>query len=187
MKLLILGLLFSLNSFATAKPMEDKIVKVKMVTSVGDIEISLNETKAPITVKNFLSYVDKKFYSNTIFHRVIKGFMIQGGGFEKTMTKKTSASPIVNEANNGLNNEVGTIAMARMSDPNSASSQFFINVNNNSSLDYAGPASFGYAVFGRVTKGMTVVNKIKMTPTTRKGSYSDVPREPIIIKSVSRL
>jgi cyclophilin family peptidyl-prolyl cis-trans isomerase len=182
MKLFTLMLLFSLNTFAA-----DKLVKVKMVTNLGDIEIELNETKAPVTVKNFLSYVDKKFYTGTIFHRVIKGFMIQGGGFNTSMVKQAGSAPIINEANNGLNNEVGTIAMARTTAPNSASSQFFINVGNNSSLNYGGPANFGYAVFGRVSKGMTVVNKIKSTPTTRKGSYSDVPRDTIIIKSVSRM
>ena len=174
-------LLLSLNVLSA-----DKLVKVKMETSKGDIILELNETKAPITVKNFLAYVDKGFYKGTIFHRVINGFMIQGGGFDKKMNKKSTMDPIKLESNNGLRNDEGTIAMARTNVPNSATSQFFINVKNNDSLNYS-PGNDGYAVFGNVIKGMPVVNKIKKTTTTMKGFHRDVPVEEIVIKNVTRI
>ena len=179
---ILLVLLFSLPLSAA-----DKLVKVVMETSAGDIELELNETKAPITVKNFLSYVDKKYYDGLIFHRVIKDFMIQGGGFKPSMEQKAPGTPIKNEANNGLKNEVGTIAMARTQVVDSATSQFFINAKDNGFLDHQGAANYGYAVFGRVTKGMPVVKKIESVKTTQKGAHGDVPVEPITIKTVKRL
>lgn len=161
---------------------------VIMETSMGTIEIKLNEEKAPLTVKNFLSYVDDKFYNGTIFHRVINGFMIQGGGFEEGMKEKKTRSPIKNEAANGLKNEAGTIAMARTQDPHSASAQFFINVNDNSSLNHQAPTTsgYGYAVFGKVISGMHVVNRIKMVKTGQLHGHSNVPMDTIRIKSVKR-
>jgi cyclophilin family peptidyl-prolyl cis-trans isomerase len=177
--LLTLALMLSYSAFA-ANP------KVIMETNMGTIEIELNEEKAPVSVKNFLSYVDKKFYDNTIFHRVINGFMIQGGGFEEGMKEKKTDAPIVNEAKNGLKNDEGTIAMARTNDPNSATSQFFINVNNNESLNYPQPDGHGYAVFGKVTKGMHVVNRIKMVKTGNIGGHQNVPMDTVVIKSVRR-
>ncbi len=159
---------------------------VIMETNMGTIEIELNEEKAPVTVKNFLSYVDSKFYDNTIFHRVINGFMIQGGGFEEGMKEKKTKSPITNEGKNGLGNEEGTIAMARTADPNSATAQFFINVNNNQSLNYPQPDGHGYAVFGKVIKGMHVVNRIKMVKTGSVSGHQDVPMDTVLIKSLKR-
>lgn len=173
-----LSLLFSLSAFA-ANPV------VIMETSMGTLEIELNEAKAPVTVKNFLSYVDDKFYDGTIFHRVINGFMIQGGGYTEGMKEKKTKAPIVNEASNGLTNEEGTIAMARTNDPNSATSQFFINVNNNESLNYPQNGG-GYAVFGRVIKGMHVVNRIKLVKTGNLEGHQNVPMDTVTIKSVKR-
>lgn len=162
-------------------------VNVVIETNKGSIELELDEKKAPVTVENFLSYVDSKFYDNLIFHRVIKDFMVQGGGFDKNLKKKPTKKPIKNEAANGLKNEVGTIAMARTNDPNSATSQFFINTNNNEFLNYQGDAKMGYAVFGRVTKGMSVLRKIEFVKTTRKAGMGDVPTDPIIIKTIKRI
>jgi cyclophilin family peptidyl-prolyl cis-trans isomerase len=160
---------------------------VVMTTSQGTIEIELWPDRAPITVKNFLSYVDKGFYDGTIFHRVIKGFMIQGGGFDKDMKRKQPDAPIKNEADNGLSNETGTIAMARTNVVDSATAQFFINTVDNAKLDHSGPGSrFGYAVFGKVTSGMDVVKAIEASPTTVRSSMRDVPAEPIVIESVQR-
>jgi len=151
-------------------------------TSKGNIALTLDSEKAPITVKNFLSYVDEKFYDGTIFHRVIDGFMIQGGGFKPGMKEKQSGEPIENEATNGLANERYTIAMARTNDPHSATAQFFINVKDNDFLDYAGPAHWGYCVFGRVTEGTEVVDEIRKVATGRKGFHDDVPVEDVIIE-----
>jgi len=163
--------------------------RVLMQTNMGDIVIELYPDKAPKTVANFLKYADDGFYNGTIFHRVIDGFMIQGGGFTPDMVQKDTRAPIMNEADNGLRNTVGTIAMARSMDPHSATAQFFINVANNSSLDFREktPRAWGYAVFGRVVKGMDVVKVIKSMQTTSKGMYRDVPVENIIIKKVSRV
>jgi len=161
-----------------------------MKTSKGDIVIELYPDKAPVTVENFLAYVDSKFYDGTIFHRVIKGFMIQGGGLTPEMKEKgTKRPPIKNEADNGLKNLRGTLAMARTADINSATCQFFINLVDNAFLDHVpgDPAKFGYAVFGKVIKGMEVVDAIASVPTTTKGMYRDVPVEPVVIISVSRL
>ena len=157
-----------------------------MDTSMGKIELSLDDQKAPKTVANFVQYANKGFYNQTIFHRVIDGFMIQGGGFTSDMVQKPTTQPIENEANNGLKNEIGTIAMARTGDPHSATSQFFINVNNNQSLNYTSSTlqGYGYTVFGKVTKGMDVVNKIAKTQTTSRLMHQDVPKQPIVIKNV---
>lgn len=159
---------------------------VVMETNMGTIEIELDEAKAPVTVKNFLSYVDSKFYNGTIFHRVINNFMIQGGGFDEKMKEKTTKAPIKNEASNGLRNDTGTIAMARTSDPNSATAQFFINVSDNSSLNYPSPDGHGYAVFGKVISGMHVVNRIKTVKTGSMAGHQDVPMDTVLIKTVKR-
>lgn len=162
--------------------------QVVIKTNLGDITIELYPDNAPKTVANFLQYVEEDFYNNTIFHRVIQNFMIQGGGFDSTLKEKTTGSPIENEANNGLKNEIGTIAMARTSDPHSATAQFFINVANNTFLNFTAPnqRGYGYTVFGRVTDGLAVVNKIAATPTGSGGPFrSDVPKNTIIIESVS--
>jgi peptidyl-prolyl cis-trans isomerase B (cyclophilin B) len=161
------------------------VIVVLLTTSLGDIKLELDPVKAPVTVENFVSYVKSGHYDGTIFHRVIDGFMIQGGGFDKDMKQKPTKDPIKNEANNGLKNEVGTVAMARTQDPHSASAQFFINVSANEFLNFKSESTqgWGYAVFGKVTEGMDVVNKIKGVPTTRVSFYQDVPREPVLILS----
>ena len=160
--------------------------RVKLSTSMGDIVVALEPQKAPKTVENFLQYVQDKHYDGTIFHRVIDGFMIQGGGFSADMVQKPTRAPIVLEANNGLKNERGTIAMARTMVPNSATSQFFINVNNNVPLN-ATPGNPGYAVFGKVVEGMDVVDKIKAVSTTSKGPHQNVPAETITILSATKV
>jgi len=157
-------------------------------TSKGEIHIELFAEQAPLTVANFINYANNGFYDGTIFHRVISHFMIQGGGFTPEMEKKATGEPITNEANNGLSNKRGTIAMARTNEPHSATAQFFINVQDNMNLDYTGqtaPGGWGYAVFGRVTHGMEVVDEIRFVQTTRVGPYSDVPVEPVIIEHIS--
>ena len=161
---------------------------VKLLTNFGEITLELNAEKAPITVANFLQYVDSGFYNGTIFHRVINGFMIQGGGFDGKMQQKATADEIKNEADNGLANDIYTIAMARTSAPHSASSQFFINVGNNDFLNYTAPNSsgWGYCVFGKVTAGMDVVDKIKKVATTSRNGHQDVPVENVIIETATR-
>lgn len=161
---------------------------VVIETSLGTIELELNNEKAPISVKNFLNYVDKKFYDGLVFHRVIDDFMIQGGGFNEQLQVKPTDAAITNEANNGLKNDLGTVAMARTPDPNSATSQFYINLKNNDFLNYRGPMpnDIGYAVFGQVTKGLDVVQKIGKVQTTSMGPMRDVPAEPVVIKSIRR-
>ena len=156
---------------------------VKLETTKGNITIELDEEKAPVTVKNFLSYVEDGFYDGLIFHRVISNFMIQGGGFTVEMAQGKTRDPIVNEANNGLKNERGTIAMARTNDPNSATAQFFINHKDNEFLDYAGEANPGYAVFGKTVEGLDVVDAIAMVETTTQKGMADVPVEPVVITS----
>ncbi len=154
---------------------------------MGIIEIELNEEKAPVTAKNFIEYVNQGFYDGTIFHRVIKGFMIQGGGFTQPMTQKDTKDPIGNEADNGLSNDKGTIAMARTMDPHSASSQFFINLVDNDFLNHQSKANgqtWGYAVFGKVTKGLDVVEEIGAVRTGRHMGMADVPVEPVVIEKV---
>jgi peptidyl-prolyl cis-trans isomerase B (cyclophilin B) len=157
--------------------------QVLIETNMGNIVVELYPEKAPKTVENFLRYVNEGFYDGTIFHRVIPNFMIQGGGYTPEMNKKITHAPIPNEADNGLRNRIGTIAMARTSDPHSATAQFFINVNNNTFLDFREktPRAYGYAVFGRVIKGMKVVNKIRQVRTGFKDGMKDVPVEPVII------
>lgn len=159
---------------------------VRINTNYGTITLELDADKAPVTVENFLRYAREGFYNGTIFHRVINGFMIQGGGMEPGMREKPTHAPIQNEADNGLKNEKGTIAMARTPNPHSASSQFFINVANNHFLDYRAPSQdgWGYCVFGRVTDGMDVVDRIKGVATTSRGFHQDVPVEDVIIESV---
>jgi cyclophilin family peptidyl-prolyl cis-trans isomerase len=156
---------------------------VELDTSLGEIVIELNEEAAPVTVKNFLQYVEDGFFDGTIFHRVIPSFMIQGGGFTANMQRKATQPAIANEAANGLKNDKGTVAMARTNDPDSATSQFFINHKDNEFLNCTGPGNPGYAVFGKVVQGMDVVDKIAAVKTTRTGPYSDVPAEPVVIKS----
>ena len=158
---------------------------VQFDTNMGTITLELNEQAAPVTVANFIDYVESGHYDGTIFHRVIDGFMIQGGGMDANMNEKRTGTPIKNEADNGLKNDVGTIAMARTSDPHSATAQFFINVKNNDFLNYSSPSpqGWGYAVFGKVIDGMDVVNQIKHVPTGRYGSHADVPTTPIVINS----
>ena len=156
---------------------------VKLTTNHGDITIELDAEKAPETVKNFLDYVNSGFYNGTIFHRVIDGFMIQGGGFEPGMKQKPTKAPVQNEAANGLSNEKYTIAMARTSDPHSATAQFFINTNNNSNLDYSAPNNqgYGYCVFGKVTAGKDVVDALRKVKTGNRSGHQDVPQEDVII------
>jgi peptidyl-prolyl cis-trans isomerase B (cyclophilin B) len=157
-------------------------------TSLGDIHLELFAEQAPKSVENFLGYARSGFYDGTIFHRVISHFMIQGGGFTPEMEKKPTGEPIANEAANGLSNKRGTLAMARTNHPHSATAQFFINVQDNINLDHTGESNsraWGYAVFGRVTEGMDVVDKIRFVQTTRTGAFSDVPVEPVIIERVA--
>lgn len=157
---------------------------VKLHTNLGTITLELDAEKAPITTANFLSYVESGFYANTIFHRVIDGFMIQGGGFEPGMRQKQTNAPIKNEANNGLANKTYTIAMARTPNPDSASSQFFINVNDNDFLNFSAPTSqgWGYCVFGKVVEGMDVVDAIRKVKTGNKSGHQDVPLEDVVIE-----
>lgn len=176
-----LFILFINNSYAAPQ--------VEFKTSEGDFIVELYPEKAPVTVANFLQYVNDDFYQKTIFHRVINDFMIQGGGFERDLYEKPTRAPIKNEANNGLKNKVGSIAMARTADPDSATSQFFINLNDNDFLNYTGPQpdKIGYCVFGQVISGMDVVKKIGIIPTGQVSRFSDVPTKPIKINSVKLL
>jgi peptidyl-prolyl cis-trans isomerase A (cyclophilin A) len=159
--------------------------RVKFATTLGDFVVELAPDKAPKTVDNFLQYVKDKHYDGTVFHRVIEIFMVQGGGFTPDMKQKPMRAPVVLEAGNGLKNEMGTIAMARTGDPDSATSQFFINVHDNPALDAPNPDGHGYAVFGKVVSGMDVISKIKVVPTGDKGPYRDVPLTPVVIKSAT--
>jgi peptidyl-prolyl cis-trans isomerase B (cyclophilin B) len=160
---------------------------VTLHTNHGDIVIETFDEKAPVTVQNFLDYCRSGFYGNTIFHRVIKGFMIQGGGFEPGMTQKTTKKPIKNEADNGLKNDRGTLAMARTNDPHSATAQFFINVVDNAFLNFKSPSrdGWGYCVFGKVTDGMDVVDQIRKVATGSSAGHQDVPKEDVIIQIVT--
>lgn len=180
--LIVFILLFSITSNIQAET-----TMVKMDTNHGTIMLELDADSAPNTVANFLTYAKEGFFDGTIFHRVISNFMIQGGGFSEDMSQKTTHDPIKNEANNGLKNDNGTIAMARTGDPHSATAQFFINVKDNDFLNFSSetPQGWGYAVFGKVTEGMDVVEKIKGVATTTKGPYQDVPQEAVIIEKVS--
>lgn len=161
---------------------------IQISTSLGDIEAELFDKEAPVSVANFLNYVDKSFFNETVFHRVIPNFMIQGGGFTSDMKQKQTEAAIKIESDNGKKNEKGTLAMARTMDPNSATSQFFINTKDNDFLNYSSPTpnGYGYAVFGKVTKGMDVVEKIEKVKTTSKGFHENVPAEAVVIKSITR-
>lgn len=182
----LLGLLMAASMTAHAA---DKTYQVQLETTMGNIVLELNATRAPLSVQNFLAYVKSGFYNGTIFHRVIDGFMIQGGGFTEDMQQKVTHNPIRNEANNGLKNNRGTIAMARTNAPHSATSQFFINVANNDALNYRSESirGWGYAVFGNVIAGMDVVDKIRKTRTGVSGGFRDVPKDPITILSATVL
>ena len=182
-KVLVLTLL---SVFLVGGPLFGQNPTVTMKTSMGTIEIELFADKAPNTVENFLAYVDSGYFNGTIFHRVIPNFMIQGGGFTADMQKKPVGEPIKNEAGNGLKNRRGTIVMARTNEIHSATSQFFINVQDNGSLNYKGPSArdYGYTVFGEVTEGMDVVDKIRKVKTGSKGPYKDVPVEAVVIKTI---
>lgn len=164
---------------------ERNTTMILMKTSMGDIKIELDSEKAPKTVENFLSYVQSGHYEGTIFHRVMNGFMIQGGGFDENMKEKPAPRKVENEASNGLKNTVGSIAMARTPDPHSAGAQFFININDNAFLDYPGQDGWGYCVFGQVVEGMEVVDSIKTAPTGNRGPHQNVPTEPILITEIS--
>ena len=161
----------------------EPLPRVTLTTSLGDIMLELDSAAAPTTVENFLAYVKEGFYDGAIFHRVIKGFMIQGGGFDADMKRKSPRPPILNEADNGLSNTIGTIAMARTADPHSASAQFFINVKDNAFLNHRGKTSqgWGYCVFGRLVEGMDVVRAIEKVPTTSRSGMRDVPKAPVVI------
>ena len=171
-------------SFATENKMPESSTKVKLTTSLGDIVIKLNPEKAPVSSANFLTYVNEGFYNGTIFHRVIPGFMAQGGGFDTSFNQKAVHSPIKNEAENGLPNSRGTLAMARTNVPDSATAQFFINYKDNGFLNYTSPTSngWGYAVFGEVVEGMDVVDAMAKQPTGNRGGHQDVPKTDIIIE-----
>ncbi len=177
-------LLAATLSIATENKMSDTPSKVKLTTSLGVIIIQLNPEKAPISSDNFLTYVNEGFYNSTIFHRVIPGFMAQGGGFDTDFHQKAGHNPIKNEADNGLTNKRGTLAMARTNVPDSASSQFFINYKDNASLNYTSSTSsgWGYAVFGEVIEGMDIVDAMAKQPTGNRGGYQDVPQTNIILE-----
>jgi peptidyl-prolyl cis-trans isomerase A (cyclophilin A) len=173
-------LLSSITAFAANPQLEVK-------TSLGTISIELFEDKAPKSVENFLQYAKDDFFNGTVFHRVIPGFMIQGGGFTPDMKQKGTRAPIPNEAQNGLKNQTGTLAMARTGDPHSATAQFFINLKDNSFLDYPGRDGWGYTVFGKVVQGFDIVQKIAMVPTGNAGPHQNVPNTPVLIESVKLL
>lgn len=185
--LILFVFLYALGANIHAAPALNPSVEFE--TSQGNFTVELYPEKAPKTVANFLQYVKDGFYENTIFHRVISRFMIQGGGFERDLTEKNTREPIANESNNGLLNEPGTIAMARTMDPNSATAQFFVNLADNQFLNYTSPdpEQIGYCVFGKVTSGFEVVQKIGLSPTTSMGRNADVPIKSITIKSVKLL
>ncbi|MEQ1485802.1 peptidylprolyl isomerase [Methyloglobulus sp.] len=187
MRTLILSALLCISatsSFATENKMSEPSSKIKLTTSLGAIIVQLNTEKAPVSSANFLTYVNEGFYNGTIFHRVIKGFMAQGGGFDAAFKQKETHASIKNEADNGLKNARGTLAMARTNDPNSATGQFFINLKDNGFLDHTSPtpSGWGYAVFGEVVEGMEVVDKMAEQPTGNKGGHQDVPKTDIIIE-----
>jgi peptidyl-prolyl cis-trans isomerase A (cyclophilin A)/peptidyl-prolyl cis-trans isomerase B (cyclophilin B) len=177
------------STFAAANavnaPNPNAAPKVTLKTNMGDIVLELYPDKAPKTVNNFIKYVKEGHYKGTIFHRVIDGFMIQGGGYDKEMREKPVHAPIENEAKNGLKNETYTVAMARTGNPHSATAQFFVNVNDNAALDYPSRVGWGYCVFGKVIGGMEVVDKIKLVKTGDKGTFQNVPLEPVIIESAT--
>lgn len=190
MKKIILALTLGLGATLTAGLAMAENPKVKLETNMGAITVELYPDKAPKTVQNFLDYVNSGFYEGTIFHRVINGFMVQGGGFSQDYAQKQTKAPVQNEADNGLTNDRGTLAMARTNDPHSATAQFFINVVDNGFLNHSGktPRGWGYAVFGKVTEGMEVVDQIKAVQTGARGPFGqDVPMSPIVIKKATVL
>lgn len=177
----------TLASMATPEaPAGEDRPRVQMVTSVGDFTIELYPDRAPISVENFLRYVDEEFYHNTTFHRVIADFIVQGGGFNPDKTRKEARDPIRNEADNGLKNERGAVAMARLKEADSATSQFFVNLADNYTLDHS-ESDFGYAVFGRVTEGMEVVDRIGAVPTVKHGPHRNQPRVTVVLKRALRV
>jgi len=187
MRTLILSMMLFLTStlsFATENTMSDTQTKVKLTTTLGEIIIQLNAAKAPVSSANFLTYVNEGFYNGTIFHRVILDFMAQGGGFDTSFNQKAVHAPIKNEADNGLTNRRGTLAMARTNDPNSATAQFFINLKDNSFLNHTSPTAsgWGYAVFGEVIEGMDVVDAMAKQATGNRGGHQDVPKTDIVIE-----
>lgn len=188
-KRLLFTLLLGLTTINYGVIMANEQPKVALETNKGRIVLQMNTDAAPETVANFLRYVDAGFYDNTIFHRVIPGFMVQGGGFDVDMHQKPTEAAIKNEADNGLKNKIGTVAMARTPDPHSATAQFFINVSDNSFLDHTSktPQGWGYTVFGSVIEGMSVVDDIVAVKTGRVGMHQDVPLQPVVIKSAARV
>lgn len=188
---LLLGLFLSFSTAATMAdqqpPAGDSKMTVRMQTNHGTIVLELDGEKAPKTVENFIAYAKEGFYDGTIFHRVIPGFMVQGGGMEPGMKQKDTKEPIQNEADNGLKNDLGTVAMARTNDPHSATGQFFINVKNNDFLNHSSPSpqGWGYCVFGKVTEGMDVVQAIEKVSTGNSGFHQDVPVEDVVIEKVT--
>ena len=183
-KYLVLTTIIFINNGVNAEMAKNTIITVK--TSLGDIKLELFNDKAPITAENFEKYIKSNYFTNSIFHRVIKDFMVQGGGFTPEMKEKETMSPIKNEANNKISNERGTIAMARTNDPHSASAQFFINLKDNVFLDFKSETTqgWGYCVFGKVIEGMEVIDKIAIVDTGSYGPHQDVPKDPIIIKEI---
>jgi peptidyl-prolyl cis-trans isomerase B (cyclophilin B) len=183
-KYLVLTTIIFINNGVNAEMATNTIINVK--TSLGDIKLELFNDKAPITAENFKKYIESGYFANSIFHRVIKDFMVQGGGFTMEMEEKETMSPIKNEANNMVSNERGTIAMARTNDPHSASAQFFINLKDNVFLDFKSETTqgWGYCVFGKVIEGMEVIDKIATVDTGSYGPHQDVPKDPIIIKEI---
>ena len=181
---LLILLLFTTLSCVTKKPMPNTQTKVKLTTTLGDIVIQLEDEKAPLSAANFIAYVKQGFYNGTIFHRVIPGFMAQGGGFDTAFKQKETNAPIKNEADNGLKNKRGTLAMARTNDPNSATAQFFINYKDNTFLDHTSPSpsGWGYAVFGEVIEGLEVADEMAKQPTGNRGGHQDVPKTDIVIE-----
>lgn len=175
---------FFLCAAALLSPAASAAPTIEMLTSKGRIVLELDSERAPKTVQNFVQYVRAGFYDATIFHRVIPGFMVQGGGFTAQMEEKGAAHAVANEARNGLKNERGTIAMARTADPHSARSQFFLNQRDNVPLNHPSPDGWGYAVFGRITQGIDVVDAIAAVPTGRRGGHENVPLEPVVIETV---
>ena len=183
-KYLVLTTIIFTNNGVNAEMATNTIITVK--TSLGDIKLELFNDKAPITAENFEKYIKSNYFTNSIFHRVIKDFMVQGGGFTPEMKEKETMSPIKNEANNKISNERGTIAMARTNDPHSASAQFFINLKDNTFLDFKSETTqgWGYCVFGKVIEGIEVIDKIAMVDTGSYGPHQDVPKDPVIIKEI---
>ncbi|MEI6335524.1 MAG: peptidylprolyl isomerase [Methylococcaceae bacterium] len=187
MRTIILFMMLSLTStlsFSTEKTMSDTQTKVKLTTTLGEVVIQLNTEKAPVSSANFLTYVNEGFYNGTVFHRIIPDFMAQGGGFDTSFNQKAVHAPIKNEANNGLKNTRGTLAMARTNDPDSATAQFFINYKDNSFLNHTSPTSsgWGYAVFGEVIEGMDVVDAMAKQATSNRGGHENVPKTDIVIE-----